>query len=218
MTTSPDTDSVWMARALDLARAQLGQTAPNPTVGCVIVSGGVCVGSGATGIGGRPHAEEVALSQAGQRSAGATVYVTLEPCSRRSSGADGCAQLLINAGVARVVFACADPHPDARDGVVMLTDAGVEVEANVLKEEALELNRGFFKRVESGRPLLLIADGPDGFDGEFDLKKNETFERALDRLGAAGLTRIWVRSGTPLAAQLAARDLLDTQPLQSEPE
>lgn len=218
MTTTPDTDNSWMKRALALARAQLGKTAPNPSVGCVIVADGENVGEAATGDGGRPHAEEAALIQAGARASGATAYVTLEPCSKRSSGGHGCAQRLIDAGVKRVVFACADPHPDARDGVVMLTDAGVEVEANVLKEDAEALNRGFFKRLETGQPLLAVAASPDTYDAEFDLKRNESFEDALDRLGTDGMTRVWVRAGTPLAAQLVARGLVDEADEQAGPK
>ncbi len=207
--SAPDTDIAWMARAIELARGQLGHTAPNPSVGCIIVADNKRVSEGATGDGGRPHAEETAISLAGELARGATAYVSLEPCSERSSGAASCARLLIDAGVARVVFGCADPNPDASDGLVMLTDAGVEVEANVLQDEASRVNCGFFKRLSTGRPWLAIAFDDQSFDGEFDLRPNETFESALDRLGAAGLTRVWVRTGTPLAAQLSARGLVD---------
>lgn len=205
----PDDDIAWMARALNLARAQLGRTAPNPTVGCILVKDGKAVAEAATGDGGRPHAEEIAIGLAGDCAEGATAYVTLEPCSRRSTGASGCATLLINAGVSRVVFGCPDPNPQARDGVVILTDAGVEVEANVLREDAEQVNCGFIKRLSTGRPWVAIASGPASFDAEFDLQPKESFEDALDRLGGAGLTRIWVRAGTPLAAQLSARGLVD---------
>lgn len=198
-----------MARAIELARTRLGHTAPNPSVGCIIVSAGEAVAEAATGDGGRPHAEEAALMLAGSRARGATVYVTLEPCSQRSSGGKSCANRLVDAGVSRVVFGCADPNPHARDGVVILSDAGVDVEANVLRDEAAAVNSGFFKRVETGRPLLAIASAPASFDGEFDLQPGESFEDALDRLGSAGMTRIWVRAGTPLAAQLSARGLVD---------
>ena len=198
-----------MARAIELARARLGHTAPNPSVGCILVSAGEAVAQAATGDGGRPHAEETALKLAGSHARGATAYVTLEPCSQRTSGGKSCATLLIDAGVSRVVFGCADPNPHARDGVVILTDAGVNVEANVLQGEAARANCGFFKRVETGRPWLAIAAAPASFDGEFDLEQGESFEDALDRLGAAGMTRIWVRAGTLLAAQLSARGLVD---------
>ena len=106
-----------MARALELARSHLGKTAPNPSVGCVIVDDGEIVGEAVTGVGGRPHAEEVALKIAGERANGATAYVTLEPCNARSAGALSCSQLLVQAGVARVVVACEDPHPLGAHGV-----------------------------------------------------------------------------------------------------
>src|SRR3954467_4310994 len=97
-----------MRRAIDLARVNLGRTGSNPSVGCVIVRDGAVVGEGATGEGGRPHAEEVALDRAGAAARGATAYVTLEPCGQRSSGAASCGERLAGAGVARVVIACAD--------------------------------------------------------------------------------------------------------------
>lgn len=211
-----DTDLAWMKRALELARAKLGHTAPNPSVGCVLVADGKVIAEAATGDGGRPHAEENALAQAGERARGATAYVSLEPCSQRSSGAPSCATRLIDGGVRRVVFACSDPNPHASDGVMLLTDAGVEVEAGVCGQQAKLLNCGFFKLLATGRPWLAVADGPDSFDAEFDLQPRESFEDALDRLGATGATRVWVRSGTALAAQLAARGLID-QPLDELP-
>lgn len=202
-------DAAFMARALELARAQLGRTAPNPAVGCVIVAEGQIVGEGATGDGGRPHAEEAALAAAGARAVGAVAYVSLEPCTARSSGASSCARRLIDAGLARAVIACAEPNPAAAHGVSQLGAAGIEVTFGVLEAEAEALNAGFFKRIAAGRPLLAIDADASSYDAEFDLKRDESFEQALDRLGAAGLTRVFVRPGTPLAAQLAARGLVD---------
>ena len=112
-----------MARALALAQAQLGRTSPNPSVGCVIVSNDAVVGEGATGDGGRPHAEEIALAAARDRVRGATAYVTLEPCNQRSGGSSSCSQLLLAAGVVRVVIACDDPHPLGAHGATRLSDA-----------------------------------------------------------------------------------------------
>src|SRR5690348_13596820 len=103
-----ESDERFMARALELARAKLGRTAPNPSVGCVIVQGGAIVGEGATGEGGRPHAEEIALAAAGDKAQDATAYVSLEPCNARSSGALSCSQLMVAAGIERVVIACED--------------------------------------------------------------------------------------------------------------
>jgi diaminohydroxyphosphoribosylaminopyrimidine deaminase/5-amino-6-(5-phosphoribosylamino)uracil reductase len=204
-----ENDERFMARAIGLARARLGKAAPNPAVGCVIVRDGAVVGEGATGSGGRPHAEEVALAAAGGKAQDATAYVSLEPCNTRSSGALSCSQLLVEAGVERVVIACEDPHPFGAHGVSRLGAAGVEVMLGVLRAEAEALNCGFFKLTSSGHPWLAIDADPSTYDGEFDLKREESYEAALDRLGKAGLTRIFVRPGTPLAAQLKARGLVD---------
>jgi diaminohydroxyphosphoribosylaminopyrimidine deaminase/5-amino-6-(5-phosphoribosylamino)uracil reductase len=137
--------SAFMQRALALASANVGATGDNPSVGCVIVAGGGVVGEGATAAGGRPHAEELALAAAGERARDADVYVTLEPCARRSTGGTSCADLLVGAGVARVVIATGDPHPNAAGvGVERLRAAGVVVESGVMEAEARTLNAGFF--------------------------------------------------------------------------
>lgn len=136
-----------MQRALDLAAAQAGRTAPNPSVGCVIVADGAVIGEAATADGGRPHAEEQALAQAGALARGAIAYVTLEPCAQRSSGAPSCTDLLIQAGIARVVIATRDPHPNAAGaGIARLRAAGVVVEEGDLEAEARALNAGFIAR------------------------------------------------------------------------
>jgi diaminohydroxyphosphoribosylaminopyrimidine deaminase/5-amino-6-(5-phosphoribosylamino)uracil reductase len=205
----PAEDGRFMARALELARVNLGKTAPNPSVGCLIVADGVIVGEAATAIGGRPHAEELALEAAGEKADGACAYVTLEPCNARHSGALSCSQLLIGAGVRRVVVACEDPHAMAAHGISRLGAAGVEVMLGLMRAEAEALNAGFFKVVRTGRPLLAIDADPSTYDGEFDLKREETYEAALGRLAKAGLTRIRIAPGTPLAAQLKARGLVD---------
>ena len=136
-----------MQRALALAAPYAGRTGANPSVGCVIVAGDVIVGEAATAEGGRPHAEEQALAQAGARARGATAYVTLEPCARRSSSAASCSDLLIQAGVARVVIATRDPHPNAAGaGIARLQAAGVQVEEGDLEAEARALNADFIDR------------------------------------------------------------------------
>lgn len=200
-----------MAHALDLARAQLGRTSPNPAVGCVIVSQGEIVGEGATGDGGRPHAEETALAAAGDRARGAVAYVTLEPCNQRSGGASSCSSLLAAAGLARVVIACPDPHPLGTHGAQRLAAAGIATETGLLRADAERLNAGFFKHVATGRPLLAIDASALAYDGEFDLLRGESYEAALDRLGAKGWTRVFVRPGTALAAQIKARGLVDEE-------
>jgi diaminohydroxyphosphoribosylaminopyrimidine deaminase/5-amino-6-(5-phosphoribosylamino)uracil reductase len=133
-------DARFMRRAIALAQAGVGRTGDNPSVGCVIVRAGEIVGEGATAEGGRPHAEEQALDQAGERARGATAYVTLEPCGERSAGGKSCSQRLAEAGVARVVVACQDPSPYASGrGGERLAAAGITVEAGLLAEEARAL-------------------------------------------------------------------------------
>jgi diaminohydroxyphosphoribosylaminopyrimidine deaminase/5-amino-6-(5-phosphoribosylamino)uracil reductase len=154
-----------MRHALALAERAVGTTAPNPAVGCVIVSeDGRVVGRGWTQAGGRPHAEVVALAQAGEAARGATAYVTLEPCAHHGQ-TPPCANALVHAGVARVVAAVEDPDPRVGGkGLAMLREAGIEVATGVLEKDAAELNAGFFLRVKEGRPLvtLKIAQSLDG--------------------------------------------------------
>lgn len=145
-----------MAQALALARRGLYTTAPNPRVGCVIARGASVIGAGFHSQAGRGHAEIMALAAARESVAGATAYVTLEPCSHH--GRTGpCVQALIDAGVARVVVAARDPNPlVAGAGIERLRAAGIEVSCGVLEREAHELNPGFFKRMTSGLPWVRI--------------------------------------------------------------
>lgn len=139
------TDTDFMQRALYLAAAGVGQTGDNPSVCCVIVRDGAVIAEARTGDGGRPHAEEQAVALAGTR--GATAYVTLEPCAKRSNGTASCVDRLIEAGVARVVIAASDPHPFAAGvGVERLRAAGVIVETGLLASEARQLNADFHRR------------------------------------------------------------------------
>jgi diaminohydroxyphosphoribosylaminopyrimidine deaminase/5-amino-6-(5-phosphoribosylamino)uracil reductase len=210
MSAGPSVEDLrFMSRALALARAQLGHTSPNPSVGCVIVANGTVISEGATGRGGRPHAEEIALAQAVEGADGATAYVTLEPCNQRSGGTFSCSQLLLGAGLARVVIACPDPHPLGAHGATRLTASGVAVEIGLMRAEAEALNAGFFKHLATGRPWLAVDGDASTYDGEFDLQRDETYEAALDRLGAGGWTRVYVLPDTALAAQLKARGLVD---------
>ena len=167
-------DEDHMRHALRLAERSLGCAAPNPAVGCVIVSGaGVVVGRGWTGLGGRPHAESRALAQAGESARGATAYVTLEPCAHFGV-TPPCADALIDVGITRVVGAVVDP--DARvsgKGFAKLADAGVMVVQGVCEREAREVNRGFFLCVEQGRPLVALksAESADGYVSCEDAKE-----------------------------------------------
>lgn len=136
-----------MQRALALAAAGVGRTGNNPSVGCVIAHGDAVVGEARTADGGRPHAEEQALALAGERARGASAYVTLEPCAQRSTGGVSCADLLIQAGVARVVIATRDPHPNAAGvGIERLRAAGIAVEIGVMEEIATALNAAFLAK------------------------------------------------------------------------
>lgn len=161
---SPD-DARWMAAALGLAERGRGRTAPNPNVGCVIVSEGRVVGRGWTQPGGRPHAEAMALAQAGEAAAGAIVYVTLEPCAHASSRGPACADLLAAAGPARVVIALGDPDPRTDGaGVARLEAAGIAVTAGVCAVGAARSMAGFLARQRLGRPhvTLKLATSLDG--------------------------------------------------------
>lgn len=140
------THRLHMLRALDLARMQHGRTAPNPSVGCVILDRDARrIAEAATGDGGRPHAEQLALQHLPVGAAvGGTAYVTLEPCRERSTGEAACSQRLIDAGIAKVVIATRDPHPQGAGGIQRLRDAGIQVEVGLLQERADALYQDFF--------------------------------------------------------------------------
>ena len=145
-----------MRAALALARRGLGNTWPNPAVGCVLVRDGRVVGRGWTAPGGRPHAEAEALAMAGEAARGATAYVTLEPCSHHGQ-TPPCADALIAAGVGRVVIACRDPYPRVNGaGIARLRAAGIEVQVGMLQAEAEALQEGFLTRVRLGRPMVTL--------------------------------------------------------------
>lgn len=136
-----------MRRALDLAAPMIGRTGDNPSVGCVLALGDAVFGEGATAEGGRPHAEELAIAAVGGAAQGLTAYVTLEPCAKRSAGGVACADRLIEAGVARVVIATRDPHPNASGaGIARLQAAGVAVEFGLMEAEARAQNATFFAK------------------------------------------------------------------------
>jgi diaminohydroxyphosphoribosylaminopyrimidine deaminase/5-amino-6-(5-phosphoribosylamino)uracil reductase len=148
------TDEDFMARAIDLARTHVGRTADNPSVGCVIAKDGAIVGEGVTGEGGRPHAEEQALDAAGAAARGATAYVTLEPCAKRSTGGMSCSERLVAAGVARVVIACSDSSVFAGgEGARRLQAAGVVTDQGLMQGDAERLYAAYrpAKNLESRR-------------------------------------------------------------------
>ncbi|PZU11830.1 bifunctional diaminohydroxyphosphoribosylaminopyrimidine deaminase/5-amino-6-(5-phosphoribosylamino)uracil reductase RibD [Sphingomonas sp.] len=154
-----------MAAALALSERGRGRTAPNPNVGCVIVRDGIVVGRGWTQPGGRPHAEAMALAEAGAQAPGATIFVTLEPCAHRSARGPACADLLIGARPARVIAAIEDPDPrTAGEGFARLRAAGIAVETGLLADEARRAMAGFLMRRAHGRPFvtLKLATSLDG--------------------------------------------------------
>lgn len=153
-----------MALALSLGQRGQGSCWPNPSVGCVIVQDGRIIGRGWTQPGGRPHAETVALSQAGDAARGATAYVSLEPCAHHGK-TPPCAEALIAAGVTRVVAAIEDSDPRvAGQGFAMLRDAGIEVVTGVLADQAAQDLAGFFLKTEQGRPFVTLKLA-SSFDG-----------------------------------------------------
>lgn len=197
-----------MAEALRLGEDARGQSAPNPNVGCVIVSSsGRAVGRGATAAGGRPHAEAIALEQAGSRAKFGTVYVTLEPCTHQSPRGPACTDLLLAAKPARAVIAFKDPDPrTAGKGIQRLRRAGTEVTVGVGREAARHSLSGWLTRLQLGRPritlkLALSIDGkialPSGeskwITGE-DARRHVHLERAHSDM-------ILVGRGTFLADQ-----------------
>src|SRR5690348_1083022 len=157
-------DHAYMAQALRLAENGLYSTSPNPRVGCVIVRDGQIVGTGWHERAGQPHAEVNALKAAGSAARGATVYITLEPCSHHGR-TPPCAEALVEAGVAKVIMAMQDPNPlVAGKGYALLEKAGIEVQAGLMEAEATALNIGFVSRMTRNRPWvrMKIAASLDG--------------------------------------------------------
>ncbi len=146
----------FMKIALNLARRGIGETAPNPTVGCVIVKDGVILAQGRTAKGGRPHAEAVAISKAKGKTKGSTIYVTLEPCSHYGK-TPPCAESIIKAKPAEVVVACLDPDKRVNgSGIKMLIEAGIKVTLGIGEDEAQDINRGFITRTRTKLPFVTL--------------------------------------------------------------
>lgn len=149
-----DEDTSFMRRALRLACRGVGRTSPNPAVGAVVVAGGRVVGEGYHRRAGEPHAEPLALAQAGEQARGATLYVTLEPCCHHGR-TPPCTEAILAAGIRRVVAATVDPNPRvAGKGLARLEQAGVRVEVGLLREEAEALNEPYLTYIRTGRPFL----------------------------------------------------------------
>jgi diaminohydroxyphosphoribosylaminopyrimidine deaminase/5-amino-6-(5-phosphoribosylamino)uracil reductase len=147
-----------MAEAIALGAGVRGRTAPNPNVGCVIVSAtGAIVGRGATRPGGRPHAEAVALAEAGKRARGATLYTSLEPCAHKSTRGPACSELIVAVSPARVVAALRDPDPrTAGKGFKRLRAAGIDVKLGIGRKAAAESMAGYLTRLKLGRPRITL--------------------------------------------------------------
>ncbi|OAP40519.1 bifunctional diaminohydroxyphosphoribosylaminopyrimidine deaminase/5-amino-6-(5-phosphoribosylamino)uracil reductase [Sinorhizobium glycinis] len=194
-------DERFMAAALRLARRNLGLTSTNPSVGCLIVMDGTIVGRAVTASSGRPHAETQALADAGDKARGATAYVTLEPCSHHGR-TPPCADALIASGVARVVVCILDPDERvAGRGVVMLRDAGIDVDIGVLRDEGEQVLEAYLMRQRMKRPhvtlkLAVSSDGMIGRKGEGQVRITGAVSRAQVQVLRAETDAILVGVGT----------------------
>jgi diaminohydroxyphosphoribosylaminopyrimidine deaminase/5-amino-6-(5-phosphoribosylamino)uracil reductase len=196
-----------MLEAARLGEGARGRTAPNPNVGCLIVKDGEVVGKGATAPGGRPHAEAVALAEAGKKAKGATLYSTLEPCAHSSDRGPTCASLIPDAGITRVVIGIKDPDPrTAGKGIKTLKEAGIEVKIGVGREFSRASMSGYLSRIERGRPRITLKLALS-IDGKVALPSGESKwitgedARAHVHLERAHSDMILVGRGTYLADQ-----------------
>ncbi len=204
-----DDDARWMAGALALGRRGLGLTAPNPSVGAILVKEGRVVGRGVTQPGGRPHAERRALDEAGEAARGATLYVTLEPCSHHGV-TPPCADAIIAAGVVRVVSALEDPNPlVAGQGHARLRAAGIETLVGVGAEAARRDHLGHIRRVRLGRPMvtLKLARTADGYAA------GDVYDARLAITSAAANHRVQVLRSMHDAIMVGAGTALIDDPL-----
>jgi diaminohydroxyphosphoribosylaminopyrimidine deaminase / 5-amino-6-(5-phosphoribosylamino)uracil reductase len=200
----PGLDRRFMQLALALGRRGLGRTWPNPAVGAVIVNDGVIVGRGWTQAGGRPHAETESIKRAGKAARGATLYVTLEPCSHQGK-APPCADAIIRAGITRVVSSLEDANPEvAGQGHAKLRERGIAVEIGLGADEALRQHAGHFRRMREGRPQVLLklaisADGKAGRAGRRPVAITGETARTRVHLLRAEADAILVGIGTILS-------------------
>jgi len=197
-------DRRFMELALALGRRGQGRTWPNPAVGAVVVKDGIIVGRGWTQAGGRPHAEPVALGQAGDAARGGTLYVTLEPCSHFGKSPP-CADAVIAAGVARVVSAIEDPNPEVGgQGHARLRAAGISVDVGLCSDEAAHDHAGHFLRVREKRPFVVLklavsADGKIAAAGRKPITISGEAAKARIHLLRAQSDAILIGIGTALA-------------------
>jgi diaminohydroxyphosphoribosylaminopyrimidine deaminase / 5-amino-6-(5-phosphoribosylamino)uracil reductase len=201
-------DRRFMAAAIRLARRHEGWTATNPSVACLIVNnranGPVIIGRGVTALGGRPHAEPIALAEAGPDARGATAYVTLEPCAHHGR-TPPCAQTLISAGITRVVTAVVDPDERVNDkGHAMLRAAGIEIRAGVEAPAAARGLAAYLSKKKNGRPFITLklavsADGLIGIRGKPQVPVTGAIARSQTHLIRARHHAILIGAGTALA-------------------
>ena len=197
-------DEHFMRLALNLGRRGLGNAWPNPAVGAVIVNDGAIVGRGWTQPGGRPHAETEALRRAGDAARGATLYVTLEPCSHHGK-TPPCADAIIAAGIGRVVSALEDPNPQVvGQGFARLREAGLEVETGLCEEDARRAHAGHIRRIRDGRPhvtlkLAVSSDGKSGLPGRRPVQISGEAARARVHMMRAMNDAVLIGIGTALA-------------------
>src|SRR5450432_3656748 len=197
-------DQRFMQLALTLGRRGQGRTWPNPAVGAVAVRDGVIVGRGWTQAGGRPHAEPVALTQAGEAARGATLYATLEPCSHIGKSPP-CVDAIIASGIARVVSAVEDPNPEvAGQGHARLRAAGIAVDIGLCAEEAAHDHAGHFRRIRDKRPHVILklavsSDDKIGAAGRKPVAVTGEAARSRVHLLRAQCDAILVGIGTVLA-------------------
>ena len=218
--TSVSFDHVYMKRALSLAARGKGKTSPNPMVGAVVVKHGRVVGEAYHLRAGQPHAEVLALEQAGQRARGGTLYVTLEPCCHSRKRTSPCVPLVIQAGLARVCVAMKDPNPQVSGkGITLLKLAGIDVAEGVLEEDARQLNERYQQWITTGRPFLILK-GAMTLDGKIATHTGQskwiTSERArqdVHRLRSQ-VDAVMVGIGTVKAdnPELSARGVRETTP------
>jgi diaminohydroxyphosphoribosylaminopyrimidine deaminase/5-amino-6-(5-phosphoribosylamino)uracil reductase len=196
-----------MLEAARMGEAARGRTAPNPNVGCIIARDGEIIARGATAPGGRPHAEAVALEEAGPLANGATLYTTLEPCAHLSERGPTCAAIIPESGIARAVIAIKDPDPrTAGQGIARLKAAGIKVKLGVGEEAGRESMSGYLSRIERGRPRITLKLALS-IDGKIALPSGESKwitgedARAHVHLERARSDMILVGRGTYLADQ-----------------
>lgn len=212
-----------MALALRLAEKGRGFTSPNPMVGAVVVNRGRIVGQGSHRKAGGPHAEVIALSQAGSRAKGGTLYVTLEPCSHLKKRTPPCVPLVVKSGVSRVVIGMVDPNPKVKGrGIARLRRARIDVEVGCREAEAQRLNEAYVHWVRTGRPFTFLKAGMT-LDGQIATAAGESRwitgeeARAHAHRLRAGIDAILVGIGTVLRddPSLTARPVADDTPIPS---